>query len=166
MCVKVKLYGSSRPEVFCRKGVLRNFAKFTGKHLCQSLFFNKVEGLRPLRFWHRYFPMNFSKFLRAPIFAEYLRWVLLIVLARKWTNSANFFLLYLVFFYKHWRFMGQAKRENIFIPLFQFHLLADIHHVLITLHLRWQLRIFNRKACNYQPDTQPIFSKNFPKFSK
>ena len=24
-----------------RKGVLRNFAKFTGKYLCQSLFFNK-----------------------------------------------------------------------------------------------------------------------------
>ena len=25
-----------------KKGVLRNFAKVTGKHLCQSLFFNKV----------------------------------------------------------------------------------------------------------------------------
>ena len=36
---------SSRQEVFCKKGVLRNFAKFTGKHLCQSLFFNKVAGL-------------------------------------------------------------------------------------------------------------------------
>ena len=33
---------SSRPEVFCEKGVLRNFAKFTGKQLCQSLFFNRV----------------------------------------------------------------------------------------------------------------------------
>ena len=30
-----------------KKDVLRNFAKFTGKHLCQSLFFNKVAGLRP-----------------------------------------------------------------------------------------------------------------------
>ena len=38
---------SSRPEVFCEKGVLRNFTKFTGKHLCQSLSFNKVAGLRP-----------------------------------------------------------------------------------------------------------------------
>ena len=28
------------------KGVLRNFAKFTGKHLRQSLFLNKVAGLR------------------------------------------------------------------------------------------------------------------------
>ena len=25
--------------VFCEKGVLKNVAKFTGKHLCQSLFF-------------------------------------------------------------------------------------------------------------------------------
>ena len=38
---------SSRPEVFCKKDVLRNFAKFTGKHLCQSLFYNKVASLRP-----------------------------------------------------------------------------------------------------------------------
>ena len=39
------LYRSSHPEVFCKKGVLRNFAKFTGKDLRQSLFFNKVAGL-------------------------------------------------------------------------------------------------------------------------
>ena len=38
-------YRSSRPEVFCKKGVLRNLAKFTGKYLCQCLFFNKVTGL-------------------------------------------------------------------------------------------------------------------------
>ena len=37
-------YRSSRPEAFYKNGVLRNFAKFTGKHLCQSLFFNKVAG--------------------------------------------------------------------------------------------------------------------------
>ena len=33
--------------MFCKKGRLRNFAKFTGKHLRQSLFFNKVADLRP-----------------------------------------------------------------------------------------------------------------------
>ena len=38
-------FRSSRPEVFCEKSVLKNFTKFTGKQLCQSLFFNKVEGL-------------------------------------------------------------------------------------------------------------------------
>ena len=35
---------TSRPEVLCEKGVLKSFAKFTGKHLCQSLFFNEVAG--------------------------------------------------------------------------------------------------------------------------
>ena len=35
---------SSRPEVFCKKSVIRNCSKFTGKHLCQSLFLNKVAG--------------------------------------------------------------------------------------------------------------------------
>ena len=33
--------------MFCKKGILKNFAKFTGKQLCQILFFNKVVGLRP-----------------------------------------------------------------------------------------------------------------------
>ena len=54
-----------------RKGVLRNFAKFAGIHLCQSLFFNKVAGLRLVtllkkRLWHRCFSVNFAKFLRTP----------------------------------------------------------------------------------------------------
>ena len=41
------IFRSSCPKVFCKKGVLRHFAKFTGKILCQSLFLNKVAGLRP-----------------------------------------------------------------------------------------------------------------------
>ena len=49
-------FRSSRPDVFCKKGIFKNFAKFTGKHLCQSLFFNKVVGLRS------------AKFLRTPFF--------------------------------------------------------------------------------------------------
>ena len=32
------------PEVFCKKGFLRGFLKFAGKHLYQGLFFNKVVG--------------------------------------------------------------------------------------------------------------------------
>ena len=39
-------FRSSRSEVFC-KGVLKHLPKFTGKHLCQSLFFIEVAGLRP-----------------------------------------------------------------------------------------------------------------------
>ena len=37
-------YRSSRPEAFCKKGALRNFAKFTGKHLCQVSFLIKLEA--------------------------------------------------------------------------------------------------------------------------
>ena len=75
-------YRSSRPEVFCRRGILRNFAKFTGKNLCQSLFFNKVADLRPAtllkkKLWHRCFPADFAKFLRTPICTEHLQWLLL-----------------------------------------------------------------------------------------
>ena len=33
---------SSRWRCSVRKAVPRNFAKFTGKRLCQSLFYNKV----------------------------------------------------------------------------------------------------------------------------
>ena len=66
-----------------KKSVFRNFAQITGKHLCQSLFFDKVPALRPAtllkkRLWHRCFPVNFVKFLRTPFLKEHLRWLLLV----------------------------------------------------------------------------------------
>ena len=73
---------SSRPDVFCEKGVLINFAKFVGKRLCQSHFFNKVASLRlatllKKRLWHRFFPVNFAKFLRTLFLTEHLWWLVL-----------------------------------------------------------------------------------------
>ena len=38
---------SSHPELFCEKGVLKNFAKYTGKPLLE-FFFNKIADLRQL----------------------------------------------------------------------------------------------------------------------
>ena len=57
------------PEVFYKKGVLRNFAKFTEKYLCQRLFFNKVADLKSTillkkSLWHSCFPVNFANVLR------------------------------------------------------------------------------------------------------
>ena len=63
----IKHSRSSRPEVFCEKGVFNNFGKFTGRHQCQSLFF-----------WHRCFPVNFVKFLRTPFCIEHLWWLFLV----------------------------------------------------------------------------------------
>ena len=54
------------PEVLHKKVVVKNFAKLTGKHLCQTLFFNKVTTLFKKRLWRRCFPVNFAKFLRTP----------------------------------------------------------------------------------------------------
>ena len=44
------------PGAFYKKGVLKNFVQFPGKHLCQSLFFNKEKC----------FSVNLAKFLRTP----------------------------------------------------------------------------------------------------
>ena len=51
--------------MFCKKGVLKNFTKFTGKHLFPSLFSPEC------------FPVNFVKILRTPLIIEYLWWLLL-----------------------------------------------------------------------------------------
>ena len=47
----------------------QKFRKIYRKHLCQSLFFNKVSGLMPATLfkkwlWRRCFPVNFVKLLR------------------------------------------------------------------------------------------------------
>ena len=66
-----KTIRSSHQRCSIIKGVLRNFPKFTGKQLCQSLFFNKVAVLRPATLlkktlWHKCFPVIFAKFIRTP----------------------------------------------------------------------------------------------------
>ena len=63
------LFRSSRSQMFFKLGVLKNFAIFSGKHLCWNPFFNEVAGLKPetslkKKFQHRRFPVNVSKFLR------------------------------------------------------------------------------------------------------
>ena len=43
-----------------KKGVLRNFGKFTGKHLCECLFFNKVAGQPAILFKKKTLAQAFS----------------------------------------------------------------------------------------------------------
>ena len=72
---------SSRLDVFCEKGVYRNLAKFTGKHLCQSLFFNTVAGgacnFIKKEALAQMFSCEFCEILRTPFFTEHLWWLLL-----------------------------------------------------------------------------------------
>ena len=67
------IFRSSHRRFSLKKVVLKNFAKVTGKQLCQSLFFNKVVGFRPAtlfkkRLCHSCVPVNFAKFLRTPFY--------------------------------------------------------------------------------------------------
>ena len=44
--IKLKKNRSSHQRCSIKINVLKNFAKFTGKYLCHSLFFSKVAGLK------------------------------------------------------------------------------------------------------------------------
>ena len=73
-------YGSSHKKCSVKKGVLKNFAKFSGQHLCQSLFFHKVSG--PSTFLQKetlakVFSCEFFEIFKNTFFTEHLRWLLL-----------------------------------------------------------------------------------------
>ena len=82
------------PEVFWKKSVLTNFAKFTGKHLFQGLFFDKVVGWG-LQIYYKSDPFllwimrNFQDHL---FYSEHLR----TAGSRKFLFSFEF-LIYLIF---------------------------------------------------------------------
>ena len=59
--------------MFIKIGVLKNFAIFTGKHLCWSVFF--YWSLRPAivlkkRLQHKCFPVNIAKFFKTAFFSK------------------------------------------------------------------------------------------------
>ena len=58
--VESSLGRNIRLEMFCKRGVLKNVATLTGKHLCWNLFLIKLHALQ-----HRFYPMNFTKFVKA-----------------------------------------------------------------------------------------------------
>ena len=91
-CIK---NGSGRLEVFCEKGVLRNFAKFTGNTCARVSFLIKLQAapatLLKKGLWHRCFPVcnfikketlaqvfscEFCEISKNTFFIEHLRWLL------------------------------------------------------------------------------------------
>ena len=53
------------PEVFYKKGVHKNFAKFTGKYVSRSLFINRVQS--------RGFSFEFSEIFKNTFLTEHFR---------------------------------------------------------------------------------------------
>ena len=69
---------SSHQRCSVEEGVLRNFAKSLGKHLCNSLFFNKVASLKKKETLTRVFSCEFCKifkntFNRSPLDDYFVR---------------------------------------------------------------------------------------------
>ena len=58
----ITIYGSSHRRFSVEKGVLKNLANFTGKHLFWSLFLDSKKRLQ-----NRCFSVKFAKFLRTTI---------------------------------------------------------------------------------------------------
>ena len=56
--IKIK---NAKPEVLCKKDVLKNFAKFTEKKTVP-----RPATLLKKSLWHRWFSVGFAKFLRTP----------------------------------------------------------------------------------------------------
>ena len=80
----VKIYSEAVAQRCSVKKVLLEISQNSQeKNLCQNVFFDKVTclslpaTLSKKRLWHRCFPVNFAKFLRAPFLTEHLRWLLL-----------------------------------------------------------------------------------------
>ena len=70
----MEIVRSSHRRCSVKKSVLKNFAKFTGKHVRQSL---RPATLLKKRLWHRCFHVNFAKFLRTPFLQNTSRRLLL-----------------------------------------------------------------------------------------
>ena len=114
------------------KSVLKNFAKFTGKHLCQSLCFNKVVFcffLLKMRLWRRCFPVNFAKFLRSP-FLQNTSGQLLLNKPIKWTFSRSMIS----------RMLQKIYRENIALRL-DWGIFVQTNPILI------QRQYYDTKSC-------------------
>ena len=80
LCINVR---SSRSQMFFKIGVLKNFSKFTGQRLWQSLFLKKVSGFRAVTLLKRrirhscVFQWICETFKYAFFYIEHLRWLLL-----------------------------------------------------------------------------------------
>ena len=92
---------SSQGRCSVKKGVFKNFANFTGKHVLES-HFNKVADLKSCNFikkrlQHRCFLVKFLKFLRIPLFKNICEQLLLYIMLErinplsanppKWSNT-------------------------------------------------------------------------------
>ena len=120
-------FRSNRPEVFCEKGVLRNFGKFTGKHLCQNLFLIKLQAcefseISKNTFFYRTPPVAASVYSLLVIFnlayGQLYHWQSLIVSHNLPILSFyNWFLIYLHFTINSIYVWKSLENKNWLFPI-------------------------------------------------
>ena len=90
------LFRSSRPEVFCKKDVLK-ISQNSLENTCHSLFLIKLQA-SGLQYFNketerRWFSVNFAKFSRIPLFIEYFQWLLLsLYILYEWVRNRQLWL--------------------------------------------------------------------------
>ena len=80
-------------EVFCKKCCLRNFAKFTAKHLCHRLFSNKVASLSlATESLTQVNSREFCKISKSNFFTEHLLTTASVLCCLRWGKSGKLYL--------------------------------------------------------------------------
>ena len=81
LCWKLKraIARGSHQRCSLKINIHKNFTKFTGKHFCQSFFFNKKDTLAQV------FSSKFCEIFKNTFFKEHLRWLLLISVKKEKT---------------------------------------------------------------------------------
>ena len=104
-------YRSSHQRCSVREGVLRNFAKLTGKQLCQSLIFNKVAEFRLIMGY--FCESSYSQTQRRlKPWWLFWRWILCSVLCWSW----NFLSLHYVTYFIRRIFQISTQNVTLQIP--------------------------------------------------
>ena len=111
-------------EVFHKKGVLKNFAKSTGAHLCFILFLIKLLAFSGK---HWCFPGNFAKIFKNTFFTEHLRVTASIFQTLSIGESKHFY----------WNFESQSLIKKC-----QANLKIQLTHIYPLLHfyIPWKLQ--------------------------
>ena len=147
----------SRPEVFCKKDILRNFAKFTGKRLCQS----QKENL-PQMFSCEFCEVSKNTFsYRTPLVACDTRESFVYV-----SSSVRFYVRVLYTEASTRRIQYLSKQTSEFIHSWFVQMTSimsyDAHNVKWTSHLR-SIRLVHPLRCQNRiqnPVKDGIFCKN------
>ena len=139
---------SSHRRCSIKENILKSFANFTGKHLCQSLYFDKVPSLRPVillkkRLWQIFFLWILGNFLENLFYRPLLNdcfcncfgtlrfWMTVWgqgIPSARYSNLVKSFSLRSLLFYKAQNYNSIVDDCHIYIILWWIHKMYEILH--------------------------------------